>query len=151
MKSFHKSWVLAAILVAALATVLAPGAAAQMGSVSGSIIAVRRLAALGATTVVSGHGPITGPEIFEQTLRYLRWVQALAAEGRSRGLTPLATALEADHGEFVELVDDERLVGNLYRADAEWAGGPLGEPLDVLAIFEEMILYNQGQVPTCLA
>ena len=40
MKSFHKSWVLAAILVAALATVLAPGAAAQMGSVSGSIMDV---------------------------------------------------------------------------------------------------------------
>ena len=40
MKSFHKSWVLAAILVAALATALAPGAAAQMGSVSGSIMDV---------------------------------------------------------------------------------------------------------------
>lgn len=40
MKSFHKSWLLAAILVAALASALAPGAAAQMGSVSGSIMDV---------------------------------------------------------------------------------------------------------------
>ena len=40
MKSFHKSWVLAAILVAALASVLAPRAAAQTGSISGSIMDV---------------------------------------------------------------------------------------------------------------
>jgi tetratricopeptide (TPR) repeat protein len=39
MKSFHKSWVLAAILVAALASALAPQAAAQ-GSISGTIIDV---------------------------------------------------------------------------------------------------------------
>ncbi|WP_330228979.1 MBL fold metallo-hydrolase [Nocardia sp. NBC_00508] len=122
-----------------------------MGSVSGSVAAVRRLAALGAETVVAGHGPVTGPEIFDQTLRYLRWVQDLAAEGRALGLTPLAIALEADHGEFADLVDQERLVGNLYRADAELSGGPLGEPLDVLSIFDEMVLYNGGQVPACLA
>ncbi|MCP2296799.1 cyclase [Nocardia amikacinitolerans] len=122
-----------------------------MGSVSGSIAAVRRLFALGAETVVAGHGPVTGPEIFDQTLRYLRWVQDLAAEGRALGLTPLAIALEADHGEFGGLVDQERLVGNLYRADAELSGGPLGEPLDVLSIFDEMVLYNGGQVPACLA
>ena len=40
MKSFHKSWMLAAILVAALASVLAPRAAAQTGSISGSIMDV---------------------------------------------------------------------------------------------------------------
>ena len=40
MKSFHKSWVLAAILVAALASVFSPRAAAQMGSLSGSIMDV---------------------------------------------------------------------------------------------------------------
>ncbi|MCU1648084.1 MAG: ccrA [Nocardia sp.] len=122
-----------------------------MGSVSGSITAVQRLAALGAETVVSGHGPATGPEIFDQTLRYLRWVQHVAAEGRALGLTPLTIALQTDPGEFAELVDQERLVGNLHRANADWAGGPPGEPLDVLSIFDEMIVYNDGQVPTCLA
>jgi tetratricopeptide (TPR) repeat protein len=40
MKSFHKSWVLAAILVVALASVLAPRAAAQSGSISGTILDV---------------------------------------------------------------------------------------------------------------
>jgi tetratricopeptide (TPR) repeat protein len=40
MKSFHKSWALAAILVAALASVAAPRAAAQSGSISGTILDV---------------------------------------------------------------------------------------------------------------
>jgi tetratricopeptide (TPR) repeat protein len=40
MKSFHKSWVLAAILLAALAGVLTPRASAQMGSISGTILSM---------------------------------------------------------------------------------------------------------------
>src|SRR5689334_3371545 len=38
MKSFLKSWALAAILTAALASVLAPHAAAQTGSISGTVL-----------------------------------------------------------------------------------------------------------------
>src|SRR5882762_8741867 len=40
MKRFHKSWALVAILMAALAGVLAPQAAAQTGSISGTILDV---------------------------------------------------------------------------------------------------------------
>src|SRR6266704_6517086 len=40
MKRFHNSWALATILVAALSSVLAPRAAAQTGSISGSIMDV---------------------------------------------------------------------------------------------------------------
>jgi tetratricopeptide (TPR) repeat protein len=40
MKRFYKSWALAAILLAALASVLTPRAAAQTGSISGSILDV---------------------------------------------------------------------------------------------------------------
>lgn len=40
MKRFHKSWVLAAILVAALSSVLTPRAAAQLGSISGTILSM---------------------------------------------------------------------------------------------------------------
>ncbi|MFQ6329335.1 MBL fold metallo-hydrolase [Nocardia sp. CWNU-33] len=122
-----------------------------MGSISGSLTAVRRLAALGAKTVVSGHGPVTGAEVLAQTARYLQWIQELAAEGRSLGLTPLEVARQVDHGEFTELVDAERIVGNLYRAYAELDGGPAGTPLDVLSIFGEMVAYNGGRQPTCYA
>ena len=122
-----------------------------MGSVCGSLAAVETLSRLGARTVVCGHGPVTGPEVFEQTLAYLRWIERLAAEGATRGLTPLELAREADPGEFGGLLDRERIVGNLHRAYAELDGGERGRPLDVVAIFGEMVAYNNGRLPTCLA
>jgi cyclase len=124
-----------------------------MGSISGSLRAVERLRRLGATTVVCGHGPVTGPEVFDETESYLRWVQGVAAEGIDRGISPLAMARQTDLRDFAHLVDPERIVGNLHRAYAELdaAGGPLGRPLDVVAIFGEMIEYNGGELPTCLA
>jgi len=122
-----------------------------MGSVRGSLDAVATLSRLGARTVVCGHGPVAGPEVFEQTLAYLRWIERLAAEGATHGLSPLELAREADLGEFGELLDPERIVGNLHRAYAELDSGELGRPLDVVAIFCEMVAYNDGRLPTCLA
>ena len=122
-----------------------------MGSVRGSLDAVAALSGLGARTVVCGHGPVAGPEVFEQTLAYLRWVERLAADGASRGLSPLELAREADLGEFGELLDPERIVGNLHRAYAELDDAERGRPLDVVAVFGEMVAYNEGRLPTCLA
>lgn len=122
-----------------------------MGSVRGALRAVADLRQLGATTVVCGHGPVSGPEVFDQTAAYLRWVADLAAEGAAAGQSPLQVARAAGPGEFGHLLDPERLVGNLHRAYAELAGGPLGGPLDVGAIFAEMVEYNGGALPTCLA
>ncbi|MGH3912823.1 MAG: MBL fold metallo-hydrolase [Pseudonocardiaceae bacterium] len=127
-----------------------------MGSVRGSLAAVEELSRLGARTVVCGHGPVAGPQVFEQTLAYLRWIEQLAAEGAGCGLTPLELAREADLGKFGELLDPERIVGNLHRAYAELDstesdGAERGRPLDVVTIFGEMVAYNNGQLPTCLA
>lgn len=127
-----------------------------MGSVRGSLAAVEALSQLGARTVVCGHGPVTGPEVFEQTIAYLRWIERLAAEGAICGRTPLELARDADLGEFGELLDPERIVGNLHRAYAELDGAELdgaerGRPLDVVTIFGEMVAYNNGLLPTCLA
>ena len=88
--------------------------------------------ALGARTVVPGHGPVfEGTAPIEATLDYLRFVLELAAEGRAAGLTPLEAAREADLGRFADWPDAERLVGNLHRAYAELAGTPRGGPIDV--------------------
>ena len=122
-----------------------------MGSVSGALRAVDELRQLGARTIVCGHGPVAGPEVFDETVAYLRWIQALAADGAARGLSPLQAAREAGPGEFGHLIDPERAVGNLHRAYAEIEGGELGRPLDVVKIFGEMIEYNGGVVPECLA
>jgi cyclase len=122
-----------------------------MGSIRGALSALDRLDRLGAGTVVCGHGPVSGPEVLNETRAYLRWIQALAAEGATRGLTPLQVAREAGLGEFGHLLDPERIVGNLHRAYDEIAGGVSGRPLDVAAAFGEMVEYNGGRVPTCLA
>jgi cyclase len=122
-----------------------------MGSVSGALRAVGELRRLGARTIVCGHGPVTGPEVFDQTVAYLEWIQRLAADGAASGLSPLQVAREAGPGEFGHLIDSERIVGNLHRAYAEIEGGKPGRPLDVATIFGEMIEYNGGARPQCLA
>jgi cyclase len=127
-----------------------------MGSVSGALRAVDELRTLGARTVVCGHGPVAGPEVLDETAGYLTWIQRLAAVGAAQGISPLEAAREAGPGQFGQLIDSERIVGNLHRAYAELegaepAGGELGRPLDVAQIFGEMIEYNGGVLPECLA
>jgi cyclase len=122
-----------------------------MGSIFGSLTALDGLAALGAETVVAGHGPVGGPDLFGANASYLRWIQNLAREGMAAGLTPLAVAMETDLGEYGAWLDPERIVGNLHRAYAEAAGALPGEPLEDLQIIMEMVTYNGGEIPTCLA
>jgi cyclase len=119
-----------------------------MGSITGSLRAIAAMRRLDPRVVVTGHGPVAGPEVLEVAEKYLRWVQELAAEGLRRGLTPLQTARAADLGEFRTLLDPERLVGNLHRAYAEQHGAPEGVEFDVLAIFHELIEYHGGPLPS---
>lgn len=121
-----------------------------MGSISGSLEALARLRALGATTVVPGHGPVGGAELLDETESYLRWLLERAREGVRKGLTPLRAAEEADLGAFAKLVDSERLVGNLHRAYAELDGLAPGARIDVLASFKEMVAFHGG-LPACHA
>lgn len=124
-----------------------------MGSVRGAIAALDRLRGFGAATVVGGHGRISGPEVFDETERYLRRILDLAGAGVADGSTPLQVARRHGPGDFGELLDPERLVGNLHRAFLEVGRPelPLGAEIDVFAVFEEMIEFNGGRVPTCLA
>lgn len=122
-----------------------------MGSVSGSLRTIERLRALEPAAVVSGHGPVTGPEVFDETESYLRWLQRLARDGHAAGIGPLEAAHAADLGPFADLLDTERLVGNLHRAYAEQVGAAPGARLDVLAAFAEMVEFNGGRTPVCLA
>ncbi len=121
-----------------------------MGSISGSLAAMERLRALGAETVVPGHGPVGGPELIDANEAYFRWIAELAASGAAAGLTPLELAAEARPGPFADLLDAERLVPNLHRAYAELAGAAPGAPLDVGALFQEMAEFNGG-LPACHA
>ncbi|KPC61387.1 MBL fold metallo-hydrolase [Streptomyces chattanoogensis] len=122
-----------------------------MGSLTGSLRALDLLRSLDAQTVVPGHGPVTGPEVYDGIERYLRYVEALARSGREAGRTPLEVAREADLGPFGELAESERLVANLHRAYAELAGGEPGAPLDPVAGFGEMTAMNGGVPMACHA
>ena len=106
---------------------------------------------LGAATVVSGHGAVAGPEVFDVNAAYLRWIRQTAAAACQAGLSPLEAARETGLGDFAGLLDPERIVGNLHRAYAEERGEPRGAPLDLLSIFLEMAEYNGGAMPACYA
>ncbi|MBB5936341.1 MBL fold metallo-hydrolase [Streptomyces zagrosensis] len=122
-----------------------------MGSLAGSLSAIEQLRALGAETIVPGHGPITGPDVYDTIERYLRYVAEVAAQGHAAGRPPLEVAREADLGEFGTLRESERLVANLHRAYAELDGLPPGTPLDAGAAFAEMAVLNGGRPVACHA
>jgi cyclase len=115
------------------------------GSIAGALEVVAGLHRYGARTVVPGHGPVAGPELIDRVLGYLRFVAGLAASARAAGLSQLDAARQADLGEFAELSDSERLVGNLHRAYAELDGAERGAPIDFFAALRDMIAYNGGK------
>ena len=93
---------------------------ALMGSISGWIEVLETvLRPLGAQTLVPGHGPVCGPEVIDDMLGYLRFVQEVARQAKAAGLSPLEAARAADLGKFKDLFDSERIVGNLHRAYLE--------------------------------
>ncbi|MHB9849056.1 MBL fold metallo-hydrolase [Streptomyces krungchingensis] len=122
------------------------------GSVQGAIdVLEQRLLPLGAETIIPGHGPVCGPEVITDVLDYLYYVQHVAEQGRSAGLTPLQAAQRIGSGSFAGLSDPERLVGNLHRAYAELDGHPLGSPIDIPAAMIDMVVYNDGKPLRCIA
>jgi len=120
-----------------------------MGSVAGSLAAVERLRALGPATIVPGHGAVGGAALLDHTADYLLWVQHLAAEGIAAGLSPAETAREADLAQYAELLDDERIIGNLIRAYAE-AQTEEPRPVDIADALGQMFEYHGGR-PACFA
>jgi cyclase len=122
-----------------------------MGSIAGAVEVLEDLKKLDAQTIVPGHGAVSGPALIDSILGYLAFVQDLARSGRAAGLTPLEAARETDLGEYAELLDSERIVGNLHRAYAELGGAERGARIDVPAAFADMVTYNGGQPLTCHA
>jgi len=125
---------------------------ALMGSVGGWIEVLETvLRPLGARTLVPGHGPVCGPGVIDDVLAYLRFVQRTAREAKAEGLSPLEAARAVDLGEFKDLLDAERIVGNLHRAYLELDGGERGAPIDLVQALGDMVAYNGGRPLTCHA
>ena len=123
-----------------------------MGSVSGAIEVLEQVVKpLNAPVIVAGHGPVCGPELIEDMLGYLRFVQDVARRAKLAGLTPLQAAREPDLGGYADLLDAERIVGNLHRAYRELDGAEPGADIDIVAALTDMVAYNGGKPLTCHA
>ncbi|HEX2912665.1 MAG TPA: MBL fold metallo-hydrolase [Chloroflexia bacterium] len=109
----------------------------MQGAIASYFGALDRLRALGAEVIVPGHGPVCGPEAFDEVEEYLHFVQDTARQGFEAGITPLELARETDLGKFAGLSDPERIVGNFHRAYSELRGEPLGTPLPLLQVVKE--------------
>jgi cyclase len=121
-----------------------------MGSIAGSLVALERIRALGAETLVPGHGPVCTPAVLDDIAAYLRFVQETARAGRAAGLSPLELARQTDLGPFAALTDSERIVGNLHRAYAELGGAEPGAPIDTVTALRDMVTFHAGPL-RCLA
>lgn len=124
---------------------------ALMGSVAGWLDALDRVRALGAETIIPGHGPVAGPEVLDDVAAYLRFVQQSAKAAYDAGASPLDAARDLDLGPFAEWTDSERIVGNLHRAYSELRGEPRGAQIDTATAFAQMLDYNGNQPLRCLA
>ena len=60
-------------------------------------------------------------------------------------------ARETDLGEYGELTDPERIVGNLHRAMFELNGAEPGSTINIVAAIGDMVAYNGGKPLSCLA
>ena len=63
----------------------------------------------------------------------------------------LEAARQTDLGEYADLLDAERIVGNLHRAYAEAHGAAPGAQIDLTAALTDMVTYNNGQPLSCYA
>ncbi|WP_280886240.1 MBL fold metallo-hydrolase [Streptomyces sp. LBL] len=121
-----------------------------MGSAAGSLEALDTMRALAPEVVIPGHGPVGGPELFDETEGYLRLLQDLAQQGLAEDVDPVDLARRTDLGRYARWLDAERLVPNLLRAYAEEQGEPRGSRVDMSAYFSRMVEYHGG-LPACHA
>lgn len=104
------------------------------------IEACDRMLALGATTVVPGHGPLSDRSCIEDQRGYLEW---LVAEGTPRlegGMAPLDAARDLAGGPYAGWGEGERLVVNLTALGRDLGLDP---PADVLTLFGGMAALAQ--------
>ena len=94
------------------------------------IEALERIAALGAHTIVPGHGPVCGPEAALEMRDYLAYVRAESERLFATGASVEEASLRIDLGPYAEWLESERIVFNVDRAYRELRGEPYDKPVD---------------------
>ena len=75
-----------------------------------------------ATTLVMGHGPVSGKEAVSWTLKYLRLVKRVSKSHFDQGASVEDASRAVRLGEFTDWVDPERVMVNVQRLYQEFRG-----------------------------
>jgi glyoxylase-like metal-dependent hydrolase (beta-lactamase superfamily II) len=103
------------------------------GPFAGWMAACDRILALGAATVVPGHGPVTDAREVRRTRDYLEYVYEQASLRYAAGVPVEAAAREIPLGGFARLGESERLAVNVHAVYREH--DPRLPPLDGPGLF----------------
>lgn len=98
------------------------------------IEALEKIAALGAPTIVPGHGPVCGPEGALELRDYLAYVRAESERHFRTGASVAEAASRIDLGPFADWLESERIVFSVDRAYRELRGEPYDKPVDFGAL-----------------
>ena len=96
------------------------------GPVAGWLAACDRITALGAGTVVPGHGPLAGNDAVADLKGYLEYLTREARPRYEAGLTPLEAARDIDMSAYSGWGESERVVANIHALYRDF-GAPAGE------------------------
>ena len=77
---------------------------------------------LDATTLIPGHGPVSGKEVVSATLKYLRLVKRKSRSYFQRGASVEDTSRAILLGEYADWVEPERVMVNVQRLYQEFRG-----------------------------
>ena len=77
---------------------------------------------LDATTLVMGHGPVSGKEAVSWTSKYLRLVKRVSKSHFDRGSSVEDASRAVRLGEYADWVDPERVLLNVQRLYQEFRG-----------------------------
>jgi cyclase len=113
---------------------------AWQGPIQSWLDACQRILALGAHTLVPGHGPVTDADGVREVMHYLEYVRGEARRRFDAGMDPEAAADDIELGEFAALGDSERLVVNVETAYREF--DPAREPAPVPELFARMARWS---------
>jgi glyoxylase-like metal-dependent hydrolase (beta-lactamase superfamily II) len=110
------------------------------GPIGNWIAACDRITALGADTIVPGHGPVTDASGVSGMRAYLEWVRDEATRRFEAGMSAAEAVRDIDLGVFAGWVDSERIVVTVDSIYREL--DPSRQSSGVLALVEAMAAYH---------
>ncbi|MEU7023098.1 MBL fold metallo-hydrolase [Streptomyces sp. NPDC046203] len=118
------------------------------GPIGNWIAACERVLGLdGVTTVVPGHGPVSGPAEVRRFRSYLERVRDHATRAHRAGLPVLRAARETDLTGFTDLADPERLILNIGAVYRELNGDGTPAEEELLPLLGQWLDHRGAPVP----